>query len=145
METAVPQTKSVAKPRSRILRGIYFLLGLICLGMVYISVLPGIPTFDFVILAAFFFSMSSDRVHEWMMSHPVFGKMIRGYRDGGLTIKIKWVAAIAIAVSLSISAFLLVDSVPIRLVLAGVGVFAIWFVFTRPTKQAPSRPSGDRL
>jgi uncharacterized membrane protein YbaN (DUF454 family) len=46
-------------------------------------VLPGIPTFDFVVLAAFFFSMSSDRVHGWLVNHPVFGKMIRGYRSGG--------------------------------------------------------------
>lgn len=122
------------KPRSRFLRGVYFVLGLICLGFVYLSVLPGIPTFDFVILAAFFFSMSSDRLHGWLVGHPVFGRIIRGYRGGGLTMRMKWAAAIAITLSLSFSAFVLVDNVVLRIVLAAVGAFAIWFVFTRPTR-----------
>ena len=142
METVAPGPQPSRKPRSRILRGVYFFLGILCLGMVYISVLPGIPTFDFVILAAFFFSMSSDRVHDWMVGHPVFGKMIRGYREGGLTMRMKWAAAIAIALSLSFSIFVLMDSLPLRLVLAAVGVFAIWFVFTRPTRP-PTVPPPD--
>ncbi len=134
METVAPKAAGSKKPRSRILRGLYFVLGVICLGLVYISALPGIPTFDLVILAAFFFSMSSDKVHDWMVSHPVFGKIIRGYRDEGLTMKMKWAAAIAITASLGISAFLLTDLLALRLVLLAVGVYAIWFVFTRPTK-----------
>jgi uncharacterized membrane protein YbaN (DUF454 family) len=32
-------------------------------------------------LAAFFFSMSSDRMHSWMLNHRYFGKVINGYRD----------------------------------------------------------------
>ena len=122
------------KPRSRILRGIYFVLGLICLGAVYLSVLPGIPTFDFVILAAFFFSKSSDRFHTWMVNHKVFGRIIRGYRDGGLTMRMKWVAGIGIVASLSFSALVLIDNLVVRLILAAVGVYALWFVFSRRTK-----------
>jgi uncharacterized membrane protein YbaN (DUF454 family) len=138
METIVD--KPSRKPRSRILRGFYFVLGVICLGLVYLSALPGIPTFDFVILAAFFFSMSSDRVHTWMVEHPVFGRIISGYRDGGLTIRMKWVAVIAICLSLGFSAFVLVDHLGLRLLLGAVGVYAIWFVFTRPTKQPSDQP-----
>lgn len=128
------QANTSRKPRSRVLRAIYFVLGLICLGFVYLSVLPGIPTFDFVILAAFFFSMSSDRFHNWMVNHKVFGRIIRGYRDGGLTVKMKWAAATAIVMSLAFSAFVLVDNMVIRIVILAVGVYALWFVFSRPTK-----------
>jgi uncharacterized membrane protein YbaN (DUF454 family) len=130
----VDPTVASRKPRSPILRGIYLVLGLICLVFLGFSWLPGIPTFDLVILAAFFFSMSSDRLHGWMVNHPVYGKMIQGYRSGGLTMRMKWVAAIAIMLSLSLSAIALVDNTVLRVVLAAVGVFAIWFVFTRPTR-----------
>jgi uncharacterized membrane protein YbaN (DUF454 family) len=46
----------------------------------------------------------------------------------------KWVAAIAITLSLSFSALVLVDNTVVRVVLVAVGVFAVWFVFTRPTR-----------
>jgi hypothetical protein len=134
----VEQPVASRKPRSRVLRGIYLVLGLICVGFAAISFLPGIPTFDFVILAAFFFSMSSDRLHGWLVNHPVYGKMIKGYRSGGLTMRMKWLAAIAITISLSFSALVLVDNLVLRIALAAVGVFAIWFVFSRPTRTAPA-------
>jgi len=122
------------KPRSLLLRGVYLLLGLICLAFLPLSVLPGIPTFDFVILAAFFFSMSSDRLHGWLVNHPVYGKMIKSYRSGGLTIRMKWIAAIAITLSLSFSAFVMIQNLALRVGLVAVGVFAVWFVFSRPTR-----------
>jgi uncharacterized membrane protein YbaN (DUF454 family) len=126
------------KPRSRVLRAIYLVLGLFCLVFVALSWLPGIPTFDFVILAAFFFSMSSDRLHGWMVNHPVYGKMIRSYRSGGLTPRAKWTAAIAITISLSVSALILTDNTILRIILGAVGLFALWFVFSRPTRSSSS-------
>jgi uncharacterized membrane protein YbaN (DUF454 family) len=123
------------KERNPVLRAIYFVLGMICLILIPLSYLPGIPTFDLVLLAAFFFSMSSERMHSWMLAHPYFGKIIRGYRDHGLTMRMKWTAAIAITASLTASAVLLTDGTVIRAILAAVGLFAVWFVFTRPTRE----------
>lgn len=134
MTQSVDQAITSRKPRSLLLRGVYLLLGLICLAFVPLSVLPGIPTFDFVILAAFFFSMSSDRLHGWLVNHPVYGKMIKSYRSGGLTIRMKWIAAIAITLSLSFSAFVMIQNLALRVGLVAVGVFAVWFVFSRPTR-----------
>jgi hypothetical protein len=73
-----------------------------------------------------------------LVNHPVYGKIIKGYRSGGLTMRMKWAAAIAITASLSLSAFVLTDSTVLRIILAAVGVFAIWFVFSRPTKTQPA-------
>jgi hypothetical protein len=144
---SVDQPVASRKPRSRVLRGVYLVLGFICLGFVAISFIPGIPTFDFVILAAFFFSMSSDKLHDWMVNHPVYGKMIKGYRAGGLTVRMKWLAAIAITLSLTFSAFVLVDNLALRIILGAVGLFALWFVFSRPTRSQPttSSPAADGL
>ncbi|MDX1448875.1 MAG: YbaN family protein [Acidimicrobiia bacterium] len=125
------------KPRSRILRAIYFVLGLICLGFAYLSFLPGIPTFDFVILAAFFFARSSDRFHAWLVNHRVFGKIINGYR-GGLTLRVKIVATMGILASLSFSGFVLTDNQIVRTIIGLVGIYAIWFVWSRPRKDVPA-------
>jgi uncharacterized membrane protein YbaN (DUF454 family) len=129
------ESSAPRKARSPIVRGLLFVLGLICLAALPLSILPGIPTFDLVILAAFFFSMSSDRMYGWMVNHPYFGRIIRGYRDHGLTVRMKWIAAVAISASLLVSGLFLTDLLWVRLVLAAVGVYAIWFVFSRPTRD----------
>ncbi len=128
-------TAAPRKARSPIVRGLLFLLGLICLALVPLSVLPGIPTFDLILLAAFFFSMSSDRMHNWMLNHRYFGKVIRGYRDYGLTKRMKWVAVIGITASLLVSGLFLTDLWWVRTILVLVGIYAVWFVFSRPTRD----------
>lgn len=120
--------------RNPLLRGLLFVLGLVCLALIPLSYLPGIPTFDLVLLAAFFFSMSSERMHSWMVNHRYFGKIINGYREHGLTMRMKWTAAVAITVSLTISALFLTDNSIIRTLLGFVLIYAVWFVFSRPTR-----------
>lgn len=122
-----------AKKRNPVLRAIFFVLGMISLALIPLSYLPGIPTFDLVLLAAFFFSMSSETMHNWMLNHRYFGRIIRGYRDNGLTMRMKWTATVAISASLLISGLFLTGNTLIRIILALVGVYAIWFVFSRPT------------
>jgi uncharacterized membrane protein YbaN (DUF454 family) len=130
-----PPGQVTRKARNPILRGVYFVLGLICLALIPLSYLPGIPTFDLVLLAAFFFSMSSERMHNWMLNHPYFGRIIKGYRDYGLTMRAKWVAAVAITVSIGASAVFLTENAVIRAILALVWGYALWFVFSRPTRD----------
>lgn len=129
------ETSAPRKARSPIVRALFFVLGLICLALIPLSYLPGIPTFDLILLAAFFFSMSSDRMYGWMLNHRYFGRVIRGYRDHGLTVRMKWIAAIGITASLLVSGIFLTDLWWVRLILIGVGVYALWFVFTRPTRD----------
>lgn len=131
----MPVAAPVTKPRSRLVRGIYFILGLLCLGFAYISFLPGIPTFDFVILAAFFFARSSDSFHNWLVNHRVFGRIIAAYRGGGLTRRTKIIAAVGIAASLTFSGTVLIDNGVLRVILVMVGIYALWFVFSRPTRM----------
>jgi uncharacterized protein len=129
-DTGVPK-----KARNPLSRALFLVLGFLCLALLPLSYLPGIPTFDLIVLAAYFFSMSSDRMHDWMLSHPYFGKVIRDYRRHGLTVRMKWVAAVAISISIGVSGVLLVDVTWVRVAMAAVWVYALWFVFTRPTRR----------
>jgi uncharacterized protein len=130
------ETTAPRKARSPIVRALFFLLGLICLALIPLSpYVPLVPTFDLILLAAFSFSMSSDRMYSWMVNHRYFGKVIRGYRDHGLTVRMKWIAAVGISASLLVSAVFLTDLWWVRLILALVGCYALWFVFSRPTRD----------
>jgi uncharacterized membrane protein YbaN (DUF454 family) len=129
------ETTAPRKARSPIVRALFFVLGFICLALIPLSYLPGIPTFDLILLAAFFFSMSSDRMYSWMVNHRYFGRVIRGYRDHGLTVRMKWVAALGISASLLVSGVFLTDLWWVRLILVLVGIYALWFVLSRPTRD----------
>lgn len=105
-----------------------------CLGFGFISRLPGISTADFVILALFFFARSSRRFEMWLRNHPVFGKIIRSYQ-GGLTVRAKTVALIAITASIGVSAVLLTSNTTLRVILVAAAALAWWYVLTRPGKD----------
>ena len=119
--------------RFPVVRFIYFILGLICLGFVFLSWLPGIPTADFVVLALFFFARSSRRFEMWLRNHPVFGKIIRSYQ-GGLTVRAKAIALVGITASIGVSAILLTSDTTLRVILVAVAAVAWLYVLSRPTK-----------
>lgn len=119
--------------RFPLVRLLYFILGLVCLGFVFLSWLPGIPTADFVVLALFFFARSSKRFEMWLRNHPVFGKIIKSYQ-GGLTVRAKVIALVGITLSIGVSAVLLTSDTTLRVILVAVAAVAWWYVLSRPTK-----------
>jgi len=136
---ASPETSSESSQsrvsRSPLLRAVYFMLGVFFFAGGLISFLPGIPTADLFVLSAFFFARSSDRFHNWMVNHRIIGKFIRQYTSGeGFTVRAKTIAVIGIVLSLGLSIVVLVDPVWLKIFLGAIGVYAVWFVLSRPTK-----------
>ncbi len=60
--------------------------------------------------------------------------------EGGLTLSTKIQATVGIVASIGLSAGLLTDSITIRSLLGFVGVFALWFVWSRPRKVLDAPP-----
>ncbi len=89
-------------------RYIFITLGFICVGLGIAGIiLPLMPGVVFLLLAAFFFSRSSERFHQWIMNHPRFGHYIRAYYAGAkMPLRAKIVTAAMIGVSLTISLLL---------------------------------------
>ena len=135
--------------RSRTLRVLYTALGLMSLGLGVIGVgVLGIPTFDFVLLAAFFFAMGNERLHSWILNHKWFGPMIRDYRAGkGFTRRMKISGVVAVAVSFGLTIGLAERNPYLAGALAALGLAICAYIVTRPTKESehPRRAVRRRL
>ena len=88
----------------------YFWLGFgwLCVGLGAIGAfLPLLPTVPFLLLAAFCFARSSERVHQWLLNHPRFGPPIADWRrNGAIRRRVKWLATASILVSFAIPALM---------------------------------------
>jgi uncharacterized membrane protein YbaN (DUF454 family) len=128
--------------KNRALRSIFLVLGFFFLGMAFVGVVvPLIPTVGPVLLAAFFFSKSSERFDDWLVNNRLFGKIVRDWRAGlGFTIRAKTIAIIAIIATFTISVVFVVEPILIRI---GLVVFAgalIVYIAQLPTKRTSAEP-----
>jgi uncharacterized membrane protein YbaN (DUF454 family) len=129
----------MAVVRNRVLRSVLLVLGWIWVGVAFIGIIaPIIPTTGPIILAAFFFSKSSERFDDWLVNNRLFGGIVRGWRNGeGFTVRAKVVAVTAIIVSFGITTVFALGGSPV-VVRAGMWVLAFAiaaYVVTRPTKR----------
>jgi uncharacterized membrane protein YbaN (DUF454 family) len=85
-------------------KAIWFTLGIICLGLAYIGlVTPGIPFSTPTVGAAYCFAKSSDRMHNWIMNHRIFGPFLRGWSEKRVfPLKAKWLMVLTMDSSLLI-------------------------------------------
>lgn len=64
------------------LKKILLTLGIISLGLGVLGVfLPLLPTTPFVLLSAYLFAKSSEKFHQRLMNHRIFGQLIRDYNE----------------------------------------------------------------
>ena len=116
-------------------RIIWLVLGFISLGLgVLGAFLPVLPTTPLVILAAFFFSKGSPRVHGWLLSQPGVGPIVfewEQYRV--IRMRGKVAASLVIAPVFSLSLVLLSWSIVAKLLLALVGLGVLGFIWSRPS------------
>ncbi|MEN3068945.1 YbaN family protein [Uliginosibacterium sediminicola] len=121
-------------PRRRVLwllvAGLSFAIGIVAL------FIPGIPTTEFILLAAFAASKSSPRFHGWLCRHPVFGPMIRNWQSGGcVSRRTKLSASLAMSACLVVMAFVVPYHWVVVLVALGMAAGAFW-MWRRPEPQA---------
>ena len=119
------------------MRPVYFLLGMISLtaGIVGV-VLPLIPTTGPLLLAAFFFARSSNRFHDWLITHPRFGPLIADFRAGlGIPLVTKVWALTAMAAAFTIGTVFVTTHWIARAVVLAIGVWAIAFVARLPISR----------
>lgn len=115
------------------MRAIWLIFGLICVALALVGVvLPLLPTVPFLLLAAFCFARSSERLHSWLLSHKVFGPMIEDWhRSGAIRPSAKRAATLSIVLVYGISLALGVKTT-VLVIQAVVLSAVLFFLWTRP-------------
>ena len=56
--------------------------GFLLLGIAYLGViLPGLPWSIFIVMAAYCFAKSSERMHNWLYNHKLFGPFLTNWSE----------------------------------------------------------------
>jgi len=116
------------------MQAIWLFLGLLCvaLGLIGIAV-PLLPTTPLILLAAFCFARSSERLHHWLLSHRQFGPVISDWRERGVVSRrAKRLATVSIAAVLAVSFVLGVGPVIFMIQAVSLGGVLV-FLWTRPS------------
>ncbi len=111
----------------------WFVIGILALALGAIGVLlPLLPTTPFLLLAAFAFAESNERLHNWLVDHNVFGELIANWRRyGAISRTAKIASVLSMGAVLVVSLFLKVP-MPIVIVQALVLSACALFVMSRP-------------
>lgn len=115
------------------LKKVFFVvLGCLSLGLGALgAVLPLLPAFPFLMLAAFCFAKSSEKLHGWFVSTNLYKKNLESFVQGkGMTVMTKIRIMLTVTFLMSIG-FIMMHAVPVgRIVLGIVWLFHIlYFIF----------------
>ena len=120
----------------------------ICLGCIGVglgavgAVVPMLPAFPFLLLAAFSFARSSEKLHTWFINTKLYKDNLEDYVAGkGMTVKTKVRIMITVTLLMSIGFIMMglkgivVGCIVLGCVWAFHIVYFIWGVKTIPAKE----------
>lgn len=130
----------------KIKKALYVVLGCIGVGLGALgAALPLLPAFPFLLLAAFCFAKSSQRLNDWFINTKLYKNNLETYvRGQGMTWKTKIRIMIMVTFLMSIG-FIMMSRVLVgRIILSGVWLFHILY-FTFGVKTIKIQPAVDDL
>jgi uncharacterized membrane protein YbaN (DUF454 family) len=118
---------------TRAARITWLVIGILSLGLGALGILlPLLPTTPLVLLAAFSFARSSDRLHRWLLEHDVFGALIENWRlYGAISRRAKMLSVVSMAAVLLLSLVMAAPTYVIVVQAVVLGAAAL-FILTRP-------------
>ena len=104
--------------------------------------LPLLPTTVFLLLAAYCYSRSSERFHNWLLNNRLTGSYVKNYKSGrGISISQKIITLVFLWASIGLSIWLLSAAFWATLLLVaiaiGVTTHIIWIKTYRPEMASP--------
>lgn len=111
-----------------------FLVILGCLGLglgALGAVLPLLPAFPFLMLSAFCFAKSSEKLHNWFISTGLYKKNLESFVQGkGMTVKTKVRIMLTVTILMSIG-FIMMHAVPVGRIVLGIVwlCHVLYFIF----------------
>ncbi len=130
----------------RLKKALLVVVGCISLALGAIgAVLPILPTVPFLMLSAFCFAKSSEKLHSWFISTKLYKKNLESFVKGeGMTVKTKVKIMSTVTILMAIG-FIMMSRVPVgRVILAIVWVcHVVYFVFRVKTLKVESFPESE--
>ncbi|MCF0260345.1 MAG: DUF454 family protein [Erysipelotrichaceae bacterium] len=113
--------------KSGLKKALFFAAGCLGVALGFLgAVLPLLPAFPFLLLAAVCFARSSEKMDAWLKSTKMYKENLEPFLNGqGMTWKTKIKIMITVTILMSIG-FVMMHAVPVgRIVLIGVWIFHI--------------------
>lgn len=119
---------------------LFILLGWLALGCGTIGIfVPLLPTTPFVLLAAFFFSKGSKRLHLWLVNHPKVGSYVRDWEAEQVIPPVgKWASTLTMGPMVSWVIAVRDIPLPLEIMMAATSAAVLWFIWTRPSRRSAS-------
>ncbi|MFU8890032.1 MAG: YbaN family protein [Anaerosomatales bacterium] len=123
------------------MRLLLILIGTISLGLgVFGMFVPILPTTPFLLLTAFCYGRSSERLHRWLINHPRLGVYLVGFLyGGGIPRRAKRAALLTLWPGIALSCIIIVWRVSNPVVYIGVPVLIV-AIATAVTVYIVTRP-----
>jgi uncharacterized membrane protein YbaN (DUF454 family) len=105
---------------SKLARLLFGLLAYVSLGIGLIAiVVPGLPTTEFILLAAWAATSSSPRLSAWLENHRLFGPILSNWRNGKIIARAKVSATVSMLLCATLMLVMLDHGWPIYLAMPG--------------------------
>ncbi|MBB2778506.1 UNVERIFIED_ORG: uncharacterized membrane protein YbaN (DUF454 family) [Comamonas terrigena] len=95
-----PSQKASVLVASPLMRALLMVVAVLSLGLALLgAITPGLPSTEFVLIAAWAAARSSPRFHAWLLRHRLFGPVLHDWQNGRcIRRKAKWMATASMAV-----------------------------------------------
>lgn len=113
------------------MRFFYVLLGTLSLVMGIIGIfLPVLPTTPLILLTAYCYYRGSERLYDWLMGHPYFGRHIKNFRENRvIPRKVKAYILVMLWVSLLFCAYLLTP-IWLKCLMIAIAIGVTWHILS---------------
>jgi uncharacterized protein len=131
--TAIQETKKNDTGTFR--RYLYLIVGSLALGAGVLGVfLPILPTTPFVLLAAWCFLRSSNKLYMWVVNNETFGPTVKNYQEGkGITQKTRIRAIVMMWAAISVSVYFFVSNLYVIALMYLIAISVSLYLYRLPT------------
>jgi len=123
--------------KTNAMKAVYLSLGIFFFALGAIgAVVPGLPTTVFMLLALWAFARSSERFHDWLYHHPLFGPPLQEWhRYRVIPLRAKALAITMMAASLVYLIFFTTLDIWLKSVTVLVMLYGAWFILSKPSAR----------
>ena len=126
---------NTTKANVNTMRPFFFILGWILFAIGFVGAfVPVLPTTPLMLLGLWCCSRSSDRFHDWLFNHRVFGPPLQQWHDHRvIPLSAKIISALFMSGSL-VYVFLYSESpVWVKVIMSATMAVGFWFILTKPS------------